>query len=295
MQRQDWLELVLLSILWGLTYFLVAIAVGEIPPLTLVLARCLLATAILVPIVWLLGHRLPSNLRHWWPFAVMGILNNIIPFSLVFFAQQYIASALAAVINSATPLMTLLVARLVAGEPMAGHKLTGVLVGLAGVAVLMGPDIAGFDGIVAIAMLATLGGTLSYGFSGLWGRRFKDNPPIVTAASQLAMSSLMLLPIAATADRFWELPLPSYPALGAVLGLAVLSTAMAYILFFRIMARAGSNNVMLVTLLIPVTSIALGILILGENLAANQIAGALIIGLSLLVIDGRLFGIAPKR
>jgi drug/metabolite transporter (DMT)-like permease len=158
------------------------------------------------------------------------------------------------------------------------------------VATLVGPSAMSGDRASAFGMLLVLGGTLSYGFSGLWGRRFKDVPPIVSAASQLICSSLMMIPIAGLADQFWRLPMPPFPALVAVIALGVLSTALAYILFFKIMAEAGSNNVMLVTLLIPISGITLGALRFGETLSLNQMIGAAIIAASLLVIDGRLFG-----
>ena len=146
------------------------------------------------------------------------------------------------------------------------------------------------DKASALGMLLVVAGTLSYGLSGLWGRRFKAVPPMVSAASQLLCSTIMLLPIAGAADQFWRLPMPGLNVIVAVVALGVLSTALAYILFFSIMAEAGSNNVMLVTLLIPISGIALGALRFGEVLTWNQFAGAAVIAASLLVIDGRLFG-----
>jgi drug/metabolite transporter (DMT)-like permease len=141
-----------------------------------------------------------------------------------------------------------------------------------------------------IGMLCILGGTLSYALSALWMRRLRHIPPLVSSAAQLTCSSVMLLPMAAAIDQFWLLPMPSAPAMLAVLALALFSTALAYIVFFRISGTAGPANVMLVTLLIPVTATILGVLVLGEALTANQIAGALVIASGLIVIDGRLPG-----
>lgn len=295
MRARDWFLLILLSILWGGTFFFVAVALKEVPPMTLVLSRCVIAVAVLAPILLMLRFAFPGTVAGWRDFAVMAILNNIIPFSLIFFGQLYIPSGLASVLNATTPLMSLLVLQFAAGEIMTRNKLAGVLIGIAGVAVLIGPEalVPTKDG-AALGMLAILGATLSYGFSGLWGRRLKAHAAPVSAASQLLCSTLILLPIVAVTDRFWTLPVPSMPVLAAVLALGLLSTALAYILFFEVMRSAGSLNVMLVTLLIPFTSIALGAAYLGEALTARQIAGALIIGLSLLVIDGRLFGLGPK-
>ena len=288
MRTQDWLLLVFLSVLWGATFFFIAVANPEVPPFTLVLARVAIAALVLVPLVFLLGYRLPTNLAAWQPFLVQAIINNVIPFTLMVYGQQRIASGLAGVLNATTPLFTLIVARLFAGEPLTAAKVLGVLLGTGGVAVLIGPDALTANASSVIGMLCILGGTLSYAFSALWMRRLRHIPPLVSSAAQLTCSSLLLLPLAAFVDRFWLLPQPSAPAMLAVLCLAVFSTALAYIVFFRISASAGPSNVMLVTLLIPVTATALGVLILGETLTLHQIAGALIIASGLLVIDGRL-------
>ena len=288
MRTQDWLLLVFLSVLWGATFFFIAVANPEVPPFTLVLARVAIAALVLVPLVFLLGYRLPTNLAAWQPFLVQAIINNVIPFTLMVYGQQRIASGLAGVLNATTPLFTLIVARLFAGETLTAAKVLGVLLGTGGVAVLIGPDALTANASSVIGMLCIMGGTLSYAFSALWMRRLRHIPPLVSSAAQLTCSSLLLLPLAAFVDRFWLLPQPSAPAMLAVLCLAVFSTALAYIVFFRISASAGPSNVMLVTLLIPVTATALGVLILGETLTLHQIAGALIIASGLLVIDGRL-------
>ena len=290
MRTTDWLLLVVLSVLWGATFFFVAVALQDLPPLTLVLARVALAALILMPIARMLGLSLPSAFSAWRAYAVLAILNNIVPFSLIFYGQTRIASALASVLNATTPLFTLIVARVFAGEPLTSAKLGGVLLGILGVGVLMGPDALSANATNAIGMLCVLGAALSYGLSALWMRRFEEFPPLISAEAQLICSAILLLPLAALVDRFWELPMPGVAAIAAVLGLAVFSTALAYIAFFRISATAGSTNAMLVTLLIPVTATGLGALVLGERLALNQVAGALIIASALVVIDGRLIG-----
>ena len=297
MRMQDWLLLVLLSVLWGGAFFFVAIANPYVPPFTLVLARVGLGAAVLIPLVWAVGHRLPRTALEWWPFLVQAGISSVIPFSLIVYGQHHIASGLAGVLNATTPLFTLIVARLFAGDALTPNKTAGVLLGIAGVAVLMGPDALTANSASLLGMLCVLGAALSYGFSALWMRRLRHIPPIVSAASQLSCAALMLLPMAAVADSFWLLPLPPAPALLAILGLAVFSTALAFIVFFRISASAGPSNVMLVTLLIPVTATALGVLVLGEALTVYQVAGALIIASGLVVIDGRLlarFRGAPK-
>lgn len=288
MRTQDWLLLVFLSVLWGATFFFIAVANPEVPPFTLVLARVGIAALVLVPLVFAVGLRLPSGFAAWRLFIVQAVINNVIPFTLVVYGQHRLASGLAAVLNATTPLFTLIVARLFAGEALAAGKVIGVLLGVAGVAVLMGPQAVTANMSSVIGMLCILGASLSYGFSALWMRRIRHIPPLVSSAAQLTCSTALLLPMAAFIDRFWLLPVPGLPVVGAVLGLAVFSTALAYIVFFRISASAGPSNVMLVTLLIPVTATALGVLVLEETLTINQIAGALIIASGLIVIDGRL-------
>lgn len=296
MRTTDWLLLVLLSILWGGSFFFAAIAVHDIPPLTLVLARVALAAMLLAPVARKLGLSLPRSLAAWLPYVVLAVLNNLVPFSLIFYGQTQIASGLASVLNATTPLFALIVARILAGEPLTAAKLGGVVLGVAGVGVLMGPDVASADAAGLLGMLCVLGAALSYGLAALWMRRLKGTPPLVSAEAQLLCSAVMLLPLAGLVDRFWALPMPGATTIAAVLGLAAFSTALAYIVFFRISATAGPSNVMLVTLLIPVSATALGVIVLGERLAAHQIAGALVIASALLVIDGRLLGwVAGRR
>jgi drug/metabolite transporter (DMT)-like permease len=288
MRTQDWLLLGFLSVLWGATFFFIAIANPEVPPFTLVLGRVGIAALVLLPLVFVLGHRMPTGVAGWKPFIVQAIINNVIPFTLMVYGQQRIASGLAAVLNATTPLFTLMVARLLAGEALTASKVAGVLLGVGGVAMLIGPEALTSNASSMLGMLCILGAALSYALSALWMRRLRHIPPLVSSAAQLTCSTVLLLPVAAAIDRFWLLPAPSTPAMLAVLGLAVFSTALAYIVFFRISATAGPANVMLVTLLIPVTATALGMLVLGEALTLNQVAGALVIGSGLIVIDGRL-------
>jgi drug/metabolite transporter (DMT)-like permease len=295
MRATDWLLLLLLSLLWGATFFFAAVAVREIPPLTLVLARVALAALMLAPIVRALSRGLPRGVDAWRDYAVLAVLNNVVPFTLIFYGQTRISSGLASVLNATTPLFTLLLARLLAGEPLTAAKVCGVLLGIAGVAILMGPDALGANAGSLIGMLCVLGGALSYGLAALWMRRFQAVPALISAEAQLVSSTVLLLPLALIVDRPWTLPVPSGAAVAAVLGLAAFSTALAYVVFFRIGASAGSTNVMLVTLLIPVSATALGTLVLGETLGANQAVGALVIASGLVVIDGRLGGWLTRR
>lgn len=295
MSTSQWLLLLALSLLWGAAFLFVGIAVHDLPVFTIVLVRLGLAALVLVPVTIAVGHRLPTTLAGWWPFMVMAVLNNVVPMSLIVAGQTQIAAGLASVLNATTPLFALLVAFALAGERLVRNKVVGILLGIVGVAILVGPAAVTGKTSSVLGMSCVLGGALSYGFSGLWGRRFASTPPMVTAAAQLTCSSLILLPITLLVDQPWRLPMPSGSTIAALVGLAVLSTALAYILFFRIMAVSGSNAVMLVTLLIPVSGLALGGLVLGEPIVINQMAGALVIALSLLVIDGRLVQALASR
>jgi drug/metabolite transporter (DMT)-like permease len=288
--RRSWLLLLFLSVLWGGSFFFVGLALRELPPMTVALARVSLAAVLIYPIFKFQGGVLPNSLAGWMPFSVMGLLNNIIPFTLIFTGQTMISSGMASVLNATTPLFTVMVLASFGDERLIVRRIAGVTIGLVGVVVLRGPGIAQSEN-QTIGMLLCLGGALSYGFSGLWGRRhFNGVPPVTTATCQLISSSVVMAVIAAAVDQPWQLAMPGPVTWAALVGLAGLSTALGYIVFFQIMARAGAANVMLVTLLIPVTAILLGVLVLGEPLTINEIAGALIIAASLLVIDGRVLG-----
>jgi drug/metabolite transporter (DMT)-like permease len=288
MRTSDWLLLVLLSVLWGATFFFIAVANPEIPPFTLVLGRVGIAALALLPMVLLLGLRLPATAAGWWPFVVQAVINNVIPFTLIVYGQLRIASGLAAVLNATTPLFTLAVARLLAGEALTAGKVAGVVLGIAGVGVLVGPAALSSNASSVVGMTCILGASLSYAVSAWWMRRLRVIPPLVSSTAQLICSSAVLLPLAGFAERFWQLPVPGGPAILAVLGLALISTALAYVVFFHLNASAGSTNVMLVTLLIPVTATILGVVFLNEALAPHQVAGAAVIASGLVVIDGRL-------
>jgi drug/metabolite transporter (DMT)-like permease len=286
---RDWSLLALLSVLWGGSFFFVGVAIRELPPLTVVLLRVTLAAILLLPLLW--GYRIafPKGFSGWRPFFAIAALNNILPFSLIVTGQTYISSGLASILNATTPLFTVLVMAAAGDERLSARRVAGVVIGLIGVAILHGQHL-GFSSGQGFGILLCLAGALSYGLSALYARRnLSNSPPLATATFQLLASSLMMAVIAGIFERPWQLPMPEPATWLALLGLAALSTALAYIVFFQILRRSGSTNVMLVTLLIPVTAILLGYLVLGERIAANEIIGALVIGSALLVIDGRLF------
>ncbi len=291
MSAPEWAMLLSLSVLWGGSFFFTHVALSALPPFTLVVLRVGLAALILNAIVPLAGSRMPREARVWAAFLGMGLLNNVVPFCLIVWGQTHIASGLAAILNATTPLFTVVAAHaLTSDERMTGNRLAGVLIGLGGVVVMVGPVVLAGLGTDLLAQVAVLGAAVSYAFAGIFGRRFRRMgvPPMATAAGQVTASALLLLPVALVVDRPWTLPMPGASVWGAVLGIAALSTALAYVLYFRILASAGATNLLLVTFLIPVSAIMLGALVLGERLDPRHDLGMALIGCGLIAIDGRL-------
>lgn len=287
----EWTMLLLLSVLWGGSFFFIGIAVTGLPPFTIVWLRVALAALVLNLAMPLMGLAMPRDRQSWIAFFGMGLLNNAIPFSLIVWGQTHIASGLASILNAMTPVATVVVAHfLTQDEKMTGNRLAGVLVGLAGVVAMIGPQALAGLGDDVLAQGAVLAATVSYAFSGIYGRRFKAMgiSPLATATGQVTASTVLLLPLVLLVDRPWGLSIPGPDVWAAVAGLALLSTTFAYILFFRVMASAGATNLSLVTFLIPVSAILLGTLVLGETLAPRHFLGMALIGAGLVAIDGRL-------
>ena len=307
MTASDWALLAVLSIVWGGSFLFNGVAVRELPPVTIVALRVMTAALALLLALRFMKVSLPRSRQAWTAFLGMSILNNVIPFTLIVWGQSHIASGLASILNATTPLFTVIVAHyLTDDERLTGQRLAGVVVGFVGVAVMIGAAaFASLDASI-LAQLAVLGAALSYGLSGVFGRRFKTMgiPPLATAAGQVTVSSAILLPTALIVDRPWTLAMPSTGAVLSLAALGLVSTAFAYLIFFRLLARAGATNVGLVTFLIPVSAILLGVLVLGETLAMRHVVGMALIGAGLILIDGRVFlalnarfsakGLAPR-
>lgn len=291
MRPTEWALLVALALLWGGSFFFTGVALTALPPLTVVVLRVGLAALILNFAVRASGARLPRRPAALGAFLGMGVLNNAVPFCLIVWGQTHIASGLAAILNAATPLFTVLVAHfLTADEAMSTNRLAGVLVGFAGVALMVGPASIGGVGAELPAQLAVLGAALSYALAGVYGRRFAQMgvPPLVTAAGQVSASTLVLLPAVLLVDRPWGLAMPGLPVWGAVLCAAALSTALAYVIYFRLLATTGAANLLLVTFLVPISAILLGSIVLGEQLAPRHYLGMAVVGCALALVDGRV-------
>lgn len=288
MDVTEWMLLLVLGVLWGGSYFFGKVALAQLSPFTVAVCRLGLAAVVLNAAARAAGHRLPGSFPAWRAFCIMGLLNNVIPMSLILWGQIRIGSGLAAILNASTPLFTVLLAHVFTrDERMTANRVGGVLFGLAGVAVMIGPDVLrGLSGDLA-AQLAVLGAAVSYACAGIFGRRFAGTPPLVTAAGQVTASALTLLPLALVVDRPWLLPLPTAKTWAAVGALALVCTALAYVIYFRILATSGASNLLLVTLLMPVSAILLGTTVLGERLDPGQLAGMALIAAGLAAVDGR--------
>ncbi len=284
-----WTMLIALSLLWGVSFIFIKIAAVDIPVFTLVFARVALAALALHVVIVATGRSYASGLAIHGRFGLMGLLNNAVPFVLIVYATPRIGAGAASILNATTPIFTLIVAHiLTTDEKITARKAGGIVLGVAGVVAMIGPQAFGGLSTQVLAALAMLGATLAYGFSAVVGRGFRAIDPVVSAAGQLTASALMLAPLAIIAETPWRLAMPGMPAILATLGFALLSTALAYILFFRILIRAGGTNVMLVTLLIPVSAVALSVAFLGEVIGAGDLGGMALISAGLIVIDGRL-------
>ncbi|MBX2869162.1 MAG: DMT family transporter [Acidiferrobacterales bacterium] len=287
----EWLMLFALGIIWGGSFFLAKVAVSEVPPLTLVFYRVSVAALILITYLKMTGRNFPIGWKIWSAFLVMGLINNVIPFSLLFWGQIHIASGLASILNATTPIFTVLVAHLfTSDEKINWHRLLGIFLGFFGVAVMLGSGLSGDVSNPPLPMIACLGAAVSYAFAGVFGRRFARMGvgPVRVAMGQLSGSSLIMLPAVLLLDPTIQPQTYSSPVLWSVLGLAVVCTALAYILFFRILSTGGATNLSLVTLIVPASAIILGTIFLQEALGLYEFLGLGFIAMGLVATDGRL-------
>jgi drug/metabolite transporter (DMT)-like permease len=288
MSVSDWLLILVLSIFWGGSFFFAGVAIREIPPVTLALARVSIAAAILLIYGRAIGLKLPPFGPVWKSLAVMALLNNVAPFILILWSQTHIPSGLASILNATTPLFTIIVAHFATtDDKITPARVVGLIAGFVGVLIVIGSDALRDLGVNLFAQLAGLLAAICYAVSGVYGRRFTNLAPAVVSASILLISTLIIAPLAIIVDRPWTLPAPSAQADAATVGLAAISTAAAYLIYFRVLARAGATNLLLVTFLIPVSAILLGALFLGETLEIRHFVGMAAIALGLAAIDGR--------
>jgi len=297
MNAQEGALLLLLSLLWGGSFPFVGVAVRELPPLVIVAARVTIAAVLLWAFGPFLGLRPAELARQAGPLLWLGLINNVAPFLLIAWAQTRLASGVASILNASTPIIAVIAAHgLTANEKLTPARLGGAAVGLIGVVAMVGPDVLGRPGD-ALAELAMLGASTSYAFASIYARRFRTTGlrPIETATGQITAASLVLAPVAFIFAPKGVFEAASPGVIGAVLALASVSTAFAHIVYFRILAGAGAVNVVLVTLLVPATSVAFGALALGERPPGRAFLGLGLIGAGLALIDGRLLGALQRR
>ncbi|MCX2725409.1 DMT family transporter [Roseibium salinum] len=290
MPLRNWIMLIVLGAIWGGSFLFAKVAVAEIPPFVLVFFRVSIACAFLLVVLWhqrLLGS---LQLRLALPFLAMGLLNNAVPFSLLFLGQTVIGAGLASILNATTPVFTVLVASvLVKQEVLQAHRTAGVVLGVAGVAIMLSSSLAGLANDPLWAQLSCLGAAMSYACAATFAKRFRSLPPQVAATGQLLGSTLIMAPVAFFTATGWSVADPSPTTWANVAALAVLATALAYLIYFRLLSEAGATNASLVTLLVPASALFFGWLILGENLGALQLGGFSVLLIGLVVLDGRIF------
>jgi len=283
------LMLIFLSSLWGGSFFFAEVALKELPPLTIVLHRVFWAVPLLFFIVKWQGVEIPKSMKIWSYYLVLGALNNAIPFSLIFWGQTHIESGLASILNGTTAVIGAVVTGiLLVDEPLTARKIIGALFGLLGVAVIMGFDALTNLDLRNLGQLAVLAAAVFYSLGSVWAKRMlSGQPPLMNALGMLTGSLVLMIPAAIFVDGLPSLNL-SIEVWGALLSLAAFSTALAFLLYFKILARAGAANVMLVTLLVPPFAIALGVVFLDEKLPIEAWLGFALIAFGLVITDGRL-------
>lgn len=283
-----WLLLLAMAALWGISFVFIKIAVSEIQPMTLVFVRTLLAAIVLLAVCWVTGVRMPTDWKAWRDYAVLGFFSSSSAFSLIFWAQQYIDASLSAILIAATPFFTVIVAGLLlADERFTPQKIAGAIIGFIGVILVVGPRYLMGLGDHLLAELAVLLAAACYATASIWGRRFSGESPLATATGQITASAVMMLPMALLFEEPLQMGIPSWPVIGAVVALAIFCTALTYLLFFQVLKMAGASNATLVGLVIPVFAMLFAVPILGESITLLNVSGMAVIGLGMMVLDGR--------
>lgn len=295
MSAADWGIIMLLSLLWGGAFFLIELGLRGFTPITLVFLRMSIAAPLMLAVLWYLKEKLPRDLKSWTQLLILGTINAALPFLLFFWGQTQIDSGLASVLNATTPLWGVVTAHFLTREEKANPaRILGVLLGMAGIIVMVGTD--ALDGITGsvLAQIACLAATLSYALAAIYGRTLSQSTmsPVVVATGQVITAAILMLPVMLLLDHPWTLPMPGWDAWAGAIGLAIPTTGIAYFFYFRLIDRAGASNAMLVAFIMPVIAIILGVVALGETVEPREIAGAALIALGLLAIDGRL---VPQR
>ncbi len=284
----EWMLLVGLSVLWGGSYLFMKLAVLTVPLFTIVLGRVSIAALALLIVLTISGTGIPKGRRIWLAFFGMGIFNNVIPMSLIVFSQNSISVGLASILNSITPLFTILVAHMTTNdERLTFRKLVGISFGIMGVVMLMGPELVDNFGVAALGEWACLGAALSYACANTFGRRFVQlgTKPMQTAFGQVVASTVILAPLVIVVDQPWTISDPGFLPVLSILALGLFCTALAYVIYFQILARSGATAIALVTFMIPPSAILMGWLALGEQISSQDFLGLSLIGVGLFSVN----------
>ncbi len=284
----EWMLLVGLSVLWGGSYLFMKLAVLTVPLFTIVLGRVSIAALALLIVLTISGTGIPKGRRIWLAFFGMGIFNNVIPMSLIVFSQNSISVGLASILNSITPLFTILVAHMTTNdERLTFRKLVGISFGIMGVVMLMGPELVDNFGVAALGEWACLGAALSYACANTFGRRFVQlgTKPMQTAFGQVVASTVILAPLVIVVDQPWAISDPGFLSVLSILALGLFCTALAYVIYFQILARSGATAIALVTFMIPPSAILMGWLALGEQISSQDFLGLSLIGVGLFSVN----------
>lgn len=287
MTLRNWLTLGFLSVIWGASFFFIEVVLTAFPPLTVVALRVTLAALALASAVAVMGIEVPRQWRDWRDLAIMGLINNAIPFTLIVSAQTEITSSLASILNATTPIFAVILTHAVGTEKITWPRGLGVIAGFLGAATMLGLGGSSLSGSL-LAQVAVLGAALLYASSGLYGRRLRHINPVVTSAVSLGTAAIAMIPLAAIVDAPWTLPVPSLQVVAAIVAFALVSTALGYIIFYRLLREIGPTNLLLITFLVPASAILQGSLFLGDVLSWHEIAGMALIVTGLLAIDGRI-------
>lgn len=285
-----WIELGLLSLIWGGSFLSIRIALDEIGPLTSVLHRVGWAALVLWCFVLIRRFTIPTDLRIWGAFLVMGLLNNVIPFVLMAWGQLHIETGLTSILNAATAVFGVLVAAmLLADERLTMRKALGVGIGFLGVATAIGlNNLVNLD-LRSLAQWAVIVGTLSYAFAGVWARvHMSGLRPEVAAAGMLTCSTVLMVPLVLVFEGPPQFDL-SARTWGAIAYYGFVATALAYLLYYRVLGMVGSGNTMLVTLLVAPVAIILGAIVLDEALKPQAFLGFGLLAIGLLILNRTLF------
>jgi drug/metabolite transporter (DMT)-like permease len=298
MNRSDWLVLVTLAVIWGGAFFFIGVAVKHVAPLTYVWLRLTIAATAMWIYLKARGQSLGLPRQVWGAIVLLALLNNALPFTLFGWGQTHIASGLASILNATTPIWGVVVAHfLTSDERMSPRKIAGLLLGFGGVATMIGPALLSNIGTNALAQLACVAASLSYALAAVWARRFRRMgvSPVSVTTGQLTAGAIIMLPMSMFVDQPWTNAFPPITALAAITALGLFCTAFGYVLYFRLIDRAGATNALLVTLLVPPVAILLGALFLNETLAPQDFVGLTLIALGLAAIDGRLVSALGAR